>query len=157
LDSYISEINGNTLTVEDIGFTAGSAVVYSSIPCLVEWAQESAQNPGILKHFREVTLLMRNSEFKTLEIGFTSSLDDNPEYVEIEPQLEGQWGSFAWGSQSWGGGLISRPVPIRTYVPLTKSRASWLFLRVRSDKSESNFAIAGASIIFTPMSERFNG
>jgi hypothetical protein len=161
LDSYISAVTGTTgsgvVAVEDVGFTTGSAVVYSSIPCLVEWAQESAQNPGILKHFREVTLLMRNSEFKTLEIGFTSSLDDNPEYIEIEPQLEGQWGSFAWGSQPWGGGLISRPVPIRTYVPLTKSRASWLFLRVRSDKSESNFAIAGASIIFTPMSERFNG
>jgi hypothetical protein len=161
LDSYISSVSGTTgsgvVTVEDVGFTTGSAVVYSSIPCLVEWAQESAQNPGILKHFREVTLLMRNSEFKILEIGFTSSLDDNPEYVEIEPELEGQWGSFVWGSQPWGGGLISRPVPIRTYVPLTKSRASWLFLRVRSDKSESNFAIAGASIIFTPMSERFNG
>lgn len=161
LNSYISAVSGTTgsgvVTVEDVGFTTGSAVVYSSIPCLVEWAQESAQNPGILKHFREVTLLMRNSEFKTLEIGFTSSLDNNPEYVEIEPQLEGQWGSFAWGSLPWGGGLISRPIPIRTYVPITKARASWLFLRVRSNKSESNFGIAGASIIFTPMSERFNG
>lgn len=161
LDSYISEVSGSgstrVLTVEDTGFTTGSAVVYSTIPCLVEWAQESAQNPGILKHFREVTLLMRNSEFKTLEIGFTSSLDTNAEYVEIEPELEGQWGSFPWGSIPWGGGLISRPVPIRTYVPLSKSRASWMFLRVRSNKSESNFAIAGASIIFTPMSERFNG
>lgn len=161
LDSYISAVSGTTgsgvVTVSDTGFVTGSATVYSAIPCLVEWAQESAQNPGILKHFREVTLLMRNSEFEQLDIGFTNSFDDEPEYIEIEPELGGQWGSFPWGALPWGGGLTYKPVPIRTYVPLDKARASWLYLRVRSNKSESNFAIAGASIIFTPMSERFNG
>lgn len=144
------------LTVDAVKTWANSAaILYEPIFCEMEWAQESGGNPGVMKHFREITLIMRDSSFRTLDIGFTTNFALVPEYVEVASELEGGWGSFPWGSLPWGGGSSVKPVPIRTYVPLEKSRGMWMYLRVRSTKAKTNFAISGASIIYSPMSERF--
>lgn len=154
--TVVSVPSAGVIEVEDtLAWSNGAALIIEPIECLLEWAQESCGNPGILKHFRETTLIMRDSSFKKLEIGYTTNFDLIPEYVEITPDFEGGWGTFPWGSLPWGGGTTAKPVPIRTYVPLEKRRGSWIYLRVRSTTAKTNFAISGVSLIYTTMSERF--
>ena len=153
--SVITLVNANDITVESgVGFTTGSAFVYEAIESIIEWSQNSIQNPGILKHFREVTMLFRTADFSSIELGFASNFDPNPEYTEVSPLRSDQWGSFAWGSIPWGFGS-GLAYPIRTYIPLLKRRASWVFFRVRSKKAQSYFAIQGLSVQYENMSERF--
>jgi hypothetical protein len=148
--------NVNDVTITDtVGtFTAGSAVAYNAIQSVFEWAQNSGQNPGILKHWREATLLFREADFQSIEMGISSNFDPNVEYTTISPLRTDQWGSFPWGSIPWGIGS-GIAYPIRTYVPLIKRRASWVFFRIRNTKPQSYFAIEGISIQFENMSERF--
>jgi len=153
--SVITEVNGNDITVESgVGFTTGAAFVYEAIESTIQWSQNSIQNPGILKHFREVTMLFRTADFSSIELGFSSNFDPNPEYTEVSPLRSDQWGSFAWGSIPWGFGS-GLAYPIRTYIPLLKRRASWIFFKVRSKKAQSYFAIQGLSVQYENMSERF--
>jgi hypothetical protein len=153
--SVITAVNGNNITVESgVGFTTGAAFVYEAIESTIVWSQNSIQNPGILKHFREVTMLFRTADFSSIELGFSSNFDPNPEYTEVSPLRSDQWGSFAWGSIPWGFGS-GLAYPIRTYIPLLKRRASWIFFKVRSKKAQSYFAIQGLSVQYENMSERF--
>jgi len=153
--SVITVKAGNNITVESgVGFTTGAAFVYEAIESIIEWSQNSIQNPGILKHFREVTMLFRTADFSSIELGFSSNFDPNPEYTEVSPLRSDQWGSFAWGSIPWGFGS-GLAYPIRTYIPLLKRRASWIFFKVRSKKAQSYFAIQGLSVQYENMSERF--
>lgn len=130
--------------------------VFEPIDCIIEWSQNSTDNPGILKHFREITVLMRNNNFRILDLGFLSSIDNSVEYVQVEPTLESAWGTFPWGSIPWGSG-DAKPLPIRTYIPLAKRRAHWINFSVRSKYSKAQFAINGLSVMFEPMSERYYG
>lgn len=156
LEATVTDFSTGVLTVDAIkSWSNAAATLYEPIFCEMEWAQESGGNPGILKRFREITLIMRDSSFRSLDIGFTTNFALVPEYTTVDAQLEGGWGSFPWGSLPWGGGSAAKPVPIRTYVPLEKARGMWMYLRVRSEKAKTNFAISGASIIYSPMSERF--
>ena len=99
-------------------------------------------------------MLFREADFSSVELGVSSNFDPNVEYTEISPLRSDQWGSFAWGSIPWGIGS-GLAYPIRTYIPLLKRRASWIFFRVRSTKAQNYFAIQGLSVQFEPMSERF--
>jgi hypothetical protein len=151
----VSFIAGNNVTLESsAGFVAGAAIAYEPIESILEWSQNDSQNPGILKHWRELTILFRTADFSSIEIGFSSNLDSNTEYVEVSPVRSDLWGLFLWNSIPWGFGT-GLAYPIRTYIPLLKRRASWVFIRVRSKKAQSYFAIQGVSVMFDNMSSRF--
>lgn len=153
--SIITNVNGNDITVESsIGFNTGSAIVYEAIESNIQWSQNSVQNPGILKHYKEVTMLFRIADFSSIELGFSSNLDSNIEYTQVAPLRSDQWGTFSWGNIPWGQGS-GLAYPIRTYIPLLKRRASWLFFKVRSKKAQSYFGIQGLSVQYDEMSERF--
>jgi hypothetical protein len=155
VSSVVTAVNDNDVTIQSAtGFTTGSANSYEPIESIIEWSQNDSQNPGILKHWREITMLFRAADFISIELGFASNFDSNVEYTEITPIRSDLWGSFAWGSIPWGVGT-GLAYPIRTYIPLLKRRASWVFFRVRSKKAQNYFAIQGLSAMFEPMSERF--
>ena len=155
VSSVVTLVAGNNVTIESAtGFTTGSANSYEPIESIIEWSQNDSQNPGILKHWREITMLFRAADFTSIELGFASNFDSNVEYTEITPIRSDLWGSFAWGTIPWGIGT-GLAYPIRTYIPLLKRRAAWVFFRVRSKKAQNYFAIQGLSAMFEPMSERF--
>lgn len=155
VSSVVTAVSGNDVTIESaVGFTTGAATSYEPIESIIEWSQNDSQNPGILKHWREITMLFRSADFSSIELGFASNFDSNVEYTEITPIRSDLWGSFPWGSIPWGIGT-GLAYPIRTYIPLLKRRASWVFFRVRSKKAQNYFAIQGLSAMFEQMSERF--
>lgn len=142
-----------TVTVYDSRVWALSTVtVYKAINCIVEWVPQSSGNPGLLKHYREASLLFKNNYFPSATIGFYSDLSQSLEETSIEGTYGGLWGLFAWGNASWGG--VQRQKVIRTYVPLEKSRCSQLSIRFTHKVGYSMFRLDGVSLQLNAVSER---
>ena len=154
--SIILSILGNVLTLEDsYVWSAGSAIVYEHIDIYVEWSQQSMENPGILKHFREISVFFRYADFESFNIGFRSNFSNEPKFTEIFlKELNGIWGNETWGEFTWGEAIVDNLVK-RTYVPKNLSRAHILYPIIKNGKGRSRFAFQGMSIIFENMSERF--
>ena len=155
-ESVITEVvDSTTITVEDVlVWAAGAAIGYEPITKDVSWLPNSSDNPGILKHFSECTVIFSDASFNKVDIGFQTNLSDDFEFVTVSELIGLGWGLFEWGNRPWGapGG---RPEPVRTYVPLEKQRCSWLNFRVRNNEVFSNFSLAGISAQFNRMSSRF--
>lgn len=154
--SIIESILGNVLTLEDSYiWENGSAIVYDHIDIYVEWSQQSMENPGILKHFREVTVFFRYADFESFNIGFKSNFSNEAEFIEMFlNQSGGTWGEFTWGEATWGEAIVDNFVD-RTYIPKNLSRAHILYPILKNGKGRSRFAFQGMSLIFENMSERF--
>jgi hypothetical protein len=153
--AIVSVDSATVVTVEDdYDWVAGAATAYEPIVKDVVWLPNSADNPGILKHYSECTVIFSDASFRSVEIGFQNNFADSFEYVEVDELIGLGWGLFEWGLRPWGvaGG---RPEPVRTYVPLEKQRCSWLNFRVRNSEVFSNFSLAGISTQFNRMSSRF--
>lgn len=159
LESIITAINvgANTLTISDQltwdnSVSQAQATVYVNIPLNLQWTIETADNPGITKHFRETTILFREANYTKLSIGFSSNFSRYFESTDIIPIKENGWGS-AWGSMPWGGGG-STSYPIRTYVPLQKRRCNWLVMKIATSIGKNIIQVQGLSLFFEEVSPR---
>lgn len=135
-------------------WAAGAAVAYRPIDVNLQFATETAENPGIVKQFIDAVLFFERAQFRALSIGFSSNFSPGVEEIDTPtPPSEGPWGGFPWGSVPWGGG-VPGVQPIRTLVPLEKQRCSWLNLHLQHHEALSRFAFSGYALQFDPMSER---
>lgn len=155
-ESRITEVvDATTITVTDLyTWVNGAATVYQPIHKIVQWVPDSSNNPGVLKHFSECSVIFSDASFREIEVGFQSNFDDSFDFVTVTELLGSGWGSFPWGMRPWGvaGG---RPLPVRTYVTLEKQRASWINFRIENDEAFSSFSLAGISAQYDSMSSRF--
>ena len=158
-ESIITAINTgtNTLTVSnalvwDDSVSQQQATVYVQIPLDLQWTIETAENPGITKHFREMTILFRDANYSKMTLGFSSNFSRYFESTDIVPVKENGWGS-SWGLMPWGGGG-STSYPIRTYIPLQKRRCNWLTIRTTTNIGKNIIQIQGISIFFEDVSPR---
>jgi hypothetical protein len=158
-ESIIQSINytSNTLVVSDViqwnsSISQDQAYVYSQIRLNLEWTIESAENPGLVKHFKESTILFRNASYSKLYIGYSSNFSRTVERIEIVPVGENGWGS-SWGYAPWGGGG-STSFPVRTYVPLEKKRSNWISMKVETTIGKNVIQLQGVSVIFDEVSPR---
>jgi len=154
ISNIVEIVDAVTITVADvIAWAPGSAAVLEPIPTTFQTIQQTAGNPGILKHFRDITIFFRKANFKQLAVGVTSDISSSIERTDIEPFVEGLWGQFQWGALGWGGGEITFQA-IRTLIPRNKNRAHWINISVDHSYARDYFAIAGLSLMYAPMSER---
>lgn len=158
-ESIINNINviTNTVTVVDIidwdsSLSQTQAKVYVQIPLNLQWVIETADNPGIVKHFREMTILFRDANYSKLTLGFSSNFSRYFENTDIVPIKENGWGS-SWGVMPWGGGG-STSYPVRTYIPLQKRRCNWLAIRATTNIGKNIIQVQGISIFFEDVSPR---
>lgn len=134
----------------------GAAAAYKPIPVEVEFIPDSADNPGILKHYTDGMFFFEEAQFRSIEIGFSSNFSTGVELVEGEAVIEGPWGLFPWppdGGIAWGGG-VPRLQPIRAMVPLRKQRCTWMNAHIEHEEALSKFALAGMSFRLEAVSER---
>lgn len=151
----ILEINGNILTVDTFqGWNAGAAEVYTAIRSELEWISVSAENPGILKQWRELTLIFRDASFKNIDVRVRSNFSRNIETITLIPVRNAAWGVFPWGLEPWGGGVGGRQA-LRTYIPLNKQRSLWINPSIINNRAFTSLSLEGISFIYEPMSERF--
>lgn len=155
LEAVVEEVSSSTVIVVSVTqvWLAGSATIYQIIPAAMKWSQNSAENPGILKHFVESTFIFKNAPFFEIDTGFQTDLNDSIEEVTLSAGSGQGWGLFPFGERPWGinGG---KQESIRTLIPLECQRASWLNIQVKNKEAFSNFSLAGVTVQFMPMSSR---
>ena len=156
-ESVITAVpNSTVITVQDttVEWTAGAATVYRPIDAALEWIPQPAGNPGLLKHWREITILLRSADFSALTVGFATNFTESAEYTLITPLLGNTWGSFPWGGVAWGQFSAAKQ-PQRTFVPRNSSRAHWLTISLDLNRAFNKLDVEGISLIYDVISERF--
>lgn len=129
-----------------------TSFILKSIACTFEWIPNAGQNVGLLKHWTEATLLMRQNYFDTASLNFYSDVDGSVEGVTFPGSTTGGWGQFLWGLVPWGE--ASRSLPFRTYVPRNKQRNSLLSVQFACQNTWARFAIEGVSLVVRGVSAR---
>lgn len=154
--SVITSINAptNTVTVNDIrSWSPGAITVNKVITCVLEYTSQHFDNPGVMKHFQEVSLLFRESNFINGLLSFFTDISGGYTNTTFYGNYGGAlWGLFIWGSIPWGGTI--RPKPIRVFIPREKSRGSLLSPKITIANGYSKWALNGLSIQFEWVSER---
>lgn len=152
--SLITAINGNVLTIMEIGgLTAGAAVVYTPILNTIKYAPIDCENPGILKQFCEVSLFFRDAAFTEIDATFSTNISGNTRTVAIANNSNYGWGNQNWGQFEWGGNLGGQAV-LRTYVPREQMRGSWLTLSLSTNEAFTGFSLQGCSVMYNGMGSR---
>lgn len=150
----VNTLDNQIIVSDNLIWVINSATVFQPIEIIVEWSQQSTENPGILKHFREITAFFRTIDFESIKIAFKTNFTNLEEEIEILNVSSNGWGEFTWGEIAWGSDSIDNKV-IRTYIPRNCSRGHILYPILKSGKGRSRFSFQGFSLIFENMSERF--
>ena len=134
-----------TVTVDvDASFTVAACTVFSAISTAVAWVPLTANNPGVLKQFRECTLLFNVAYAGTGTLAFTSDASVYEETEDVDGVSQGAWGLYGYGEEPWGGEPQRRPV--RVYVPRNKQRCTQLNIEFRNSTGYANYQLAGISV-----------
>lgn len=157
--AYVSSVNlsENYVTVTNANyFSTGVATLNQPIKWEASFNLLMNGNPGVLKHFREVSISMRDAQFYEMGISFSGSFDAEryPYYYTQFPQNIG-WGDFAWGNEVWGGIGYGYQFSFRSLVTEKHTRSLWLNVNLTCRSARSRPAVSGISTIFNLMSERF--
>lgn len=154
-DSLIIEVvDGTHIEVEDdLTWDADDAIVYSPIETETEWAPIHMDNPGEVKHFKEMALFFREVNFDALSISFTSDLSSATSVVELAPQTALGWETVGWDTTGWEGGS-ALPQAIRMYIPLEVRRARWIQPKIVTNQALKSFACTGLSMFADVVSPR---
>ena len=146
-ESLIVDIVGLDLIVNDtnLPWVAGAATTNVAIPVVLQWTEETAGNPGILKHYGEITYMFQDARFLEILAGFSSNFRNGFDLVTLTAIAQAVWGLFGWGSAPWGGGPGGFQ-PIRTYFPRETCRAYWVNLRLELEEAFNSFSLTGASL-----------
>lgn len=144
----------NTVTVNDsYTWSAGAITVLKNIECQIEYTVRDEKNPGIMKHFQEAALFFRDTGFISGALGFFTDISGGYSSTTFYGDFgSALWGLFNWGSGAWGG--VSRPKPIRVFVPREKSRGSLISPRITIANAYSQWSLNGMTIFFEWVSER---
>jgi hypothetical protein len=148
-ENYVSVTNANY-------FTTGVATLNQPIKWEASFNLLMNGNPGVMKHFRETTVSMRDAQFYEMGISYSGSFDAErfPYYYTQFPQNIG-WGDFAWGNEEWGGIGYNYQFAFRSAVTEKHTRSLWLNINLICRSARSRPAVSGLSVIFNLMSERF--
>lgn len=133
--------------------STGESKIFKAYECTVEFTPQIGKNPGILKQFRDMSVMFKDSYMFNFKVSFASDLSNSLADVDFEENQPGIWGLSPWGQFAWGGGTVS-PSIIRTYVPRDKQRCSQIKIRMTLKEAYSFFRLNGFSLIFTNISER---
>ena len=133
-------------------FSVGATDVLKAISTKIAWVPITGGNPGMLKQFREVSLLFKRDFTGTATISFTSDTSLAAEQDTVTGTAIGLWGLFGWGLVPWGGSNTRKPY--RLWVPRNKQRGSYLTVEFRHSTGYARYQFNGASVIFNASSER---
>jgi hypothetical protein len=150
-------VDTSTVTVRaDNTWSTGSVMIYKGIDCELEWTGIHCDNPGVEKHFQDVSVLFKKSSFSSASMSFYTDVSGGYQDVAISGTYGGGgWGLFPWGQVPWGG--VVRPVPKRVTVPRNKKRGTLLSIKFNHRVGYGVFEIQGLSLNFDYISERLAG
>jgi len=145
--------SSNLITVNTTSlFIQGNVTIYKAIQSEVQWAPQHFGAPEVLKQIHEGTLMFDQSDIYGGVIAFSS--DRSADFKEIEFELDGPgfWAAYNWGEVPWGGEGNGRPV--RTLVPMEKSRCRYLNVKFRHFNARESYKLIGMSLTPREVSTR---
>lgn len=158
INSPIVDIDASTNTVtvnDDRVWEIDVVTIFKGINCEIEWINQDCDNPGLEKHFQEAVILFKKQSFVNAQLSFYTDISGGYEITNIAGVYgSGVWGASPWGVDLWGG--ITRPKPLRTFIPREKSRGSIISIKFSNRQGFSEFSVQGISLQFTMVSERMN-
>lgn len=134
-------------------YSIDDAIIYTPIKKVIEWFPITCNNPSFFKHFREITFMFLEAQFRDLSFSVYSDSSPDSEETQITATSLGAWGYGGWGLLPWGGEVGGRQA-IRSYIPLEKSRCRWLDLTLTSNQALTQFEVSGISLMYSLASER---
>lgn len=148
----VNSVAGTVVVESAAAFTNTSTTVYKAISSAIAWAPITLGNPGVLKQFREATLLFKVDFTGDGRLIFTSDASPSRETETVEGTEIGIFGLFSFGSVPWGGEANRRP--IRILVPRNKQRCSQLTIEFQQATGYAQYQLSGISLIANGGSER---
>lgn len=153
----VSVDSGTAVTVtEEATWANASATVNTPITSVVQWVSQAAENPALVKHWREMSFIFETSGFNTLEVEVFSNFAPKKAF-NITPSSGSTltaWGSGPWGSFGWGAGEESSSI-IRTFFPRESQRANWVNIKLTSEQAFTSFSLAGLSAMYKVIGPKF--
>jgi hypothetical protein len=151
---------GTAIPVVDDGIgthtvRSGALSITQPIAVKVAWNPTDAGNPGEVKHFQDCSYIFGNSTFTRAKAFFRTGFSRQNEETPLETIVSGlPWGLFPWGEAVWGDESEEEQI-IRTYIPLEKRRATWIYIGVEIEQSRSNIQINGINVVLEQTTENF--
>jgi hypothetical protein len=146
--ALITAISGNDLTVnKQFNWTAGAAVVNDPIAVKIKWLPQDAENPGIMKRWRELMLVFRVAKFANITAKFTTNYTKAIDTVTMESVDFGAWGSQAWDTFAWGGGDKSLQT-IRTFFGKNTRLGIWTNIELTVTEANAQTSLAGVTLVY---------
>lgn len=143
----------NVLTMDVArGWSVAVATIRTSYECKVSFSSQYCQNPGIVKHIREVHAFFKTVVFSKAKLGFSSDIILGEDTVDINGFESFLWGFFGWGEIPWGG--YTDLFKIRTWPHSDYQRCTWMNVSFIMQLAYGQFALAGLEYTFEPLTER---
>ena len=133
-------------------FLFGEIILYKAIDSYITYNPQFFGDPSVEKQVREGTIMFENTNFSDVTISYKSDKSPSFSDVSFTKAGNGDWGGFTWGEVNWGG--VSAPIPLRTYVPLTKQRCRFMNVKFRHKVAMEKYALYGISLTFRPYNVR---
>jgi len=158
-----SDTNQLTLS-NDTAFSLSTAQVSKPINPIVEFIPIDIENPGILKQYREYTLIFKNRAVYNViaqcRSNFYIQNNSAPTFTTNALTIDAglPFISYPWreapfdktNPSSW-----EQDAAIRTFVPLEVQRALWIAIRISTNQAFTYFQLQGVSVVFNAMETRF--
>lgn len=114
-----------------------------------------ADNPGLIKFFKEIQFFFQNVDFDFLTVRFSSDFVAGGSPINLTPiAATTGWGQFPWGQVPWGGNTNFQVQSIRTYIPLSARRAHWLNIEISLQQAMVGFTYGGCVLVYQPKTTR---
>lgn len=125
-------------------FIQGNMQIYKAIKSEVQWAPQHFGKAEMLKQISEGTLIFDQGTIYNATISYSS--DRSADFAEIPFEMDGPgfWISYPWADIVWGGG--SNSVPLRTYIPIAKSRCRFLNVKFKHFNAREAYKLLGISL-----------
>ena len=155
----VTIVSGTQVTVDSIQDWVIGDPLTAFRPIYQSWTtnQFSASNPSEMKHWADLSIVYKSTDFTTMTIGVTAdTTNENREVTLTAPTGSGGWGTFPWGTLPWG---VSRNVKarLRTSIPKQAMRSNWIAISGTLNECFTDMNVAGIAITYSTMSSRVKG
>jgi len=140
--------------LEEKAWSAATATINTPINSIVQWVSQSAENPGIMKHWREMSFIFAQQDFSTMSVSIFTNLAQTTTFDIAPTTTFGAWGAGVWGQFIWGS-RSSQSTVIRTYFPVETQRAHWTNIKLTSKQAFTSFSLAGISCFYNNVGSKF--
>jgi len=156
-EGVIVEIVDGTDLVLDVALTwdLSDATVFQPITSTITWHPITAGDPGMMKHWQDLTAFFRNPNVREITAKFATDFRPLTVDLTITPRdLQGGWGEAPWGELPWGVPQRGEQV-VRTLVPRERARSHWLLFTLVVEDVFGNYQLNGFSVRYEGMSTRY--